>query len=377
MDLHTLHVSSALTNITCGVVLAVAWCVREEKSYLGWWSVSFMLFAVGLLSQIEGSNHPAIGALTYTFLIAGTLLMLSGFRSFDERPAFSGLMLVSLPLPPIVYLALLKLLPGTDWPELATFVVSCLISVQIPFYVLTQNHDRLAFRWVAGSAFTVQLVFTVTVLLWGSALITPENVTLAISLSDQVCSTIVIACVLGMVIERDNHRLDRIAHQDALTGCLNRAGLLSYKEVATGPHGVLVADFDHFKQLNDQYGHAAGDEALRVFVRRADACLPQGAVLARSGGEEFVALLPGASTAEAERIAIGLGDAVRAGGLEFEGATIPFTISVGVAEVAAGEMIRAGIRRADAALYKAKRDGRDRVAVFEDAPPAKDALVTA
>ncbi len=376
MDLHTLHVSSAITNVTCGLVLAVAWFVKAKLVCLGWWASAFMVFAVGLVLQIAGVTHPAVGALTYGALVAGTLLMLAGFRSFDGRRAFSPLMLLSLPLPPAAHVVLMRTVPGSEWPELATFVLSCMISVQVPLYVLTQNKDRLAFRWLAGTAFATQLVVTVSVIVWGAAIITPENVTLAISLTDQVCSTIVIASVLGMVIERDNRRLDRMVYRDALTGCLNRAGLVAYKERAPGPHGVLVADLDHFKRLNDRHGHAAGDEALRGFVRRVEATLPPGSILARTGGEEFVVLMPGASVSQSEALAIRLKDAVQARRFDHEGTAIAVTVSIGVSGTMQGDSIRNGIRRADAALYMAKRAGRNRVAIYAD-PPGPAASVTA
>ncbi|GGD99374.1 hypothetical protein GCM10011390_17730 [Aureimonas endophytica] len=375
MDLHTLHVASALTNVTCGLVLAVAWFVRNERPCLGWWSAAFMVFALGLLLQIEGSTHPAVGALTYGLLVAGSLLMLSGFRSFDGRRAFSNGMLLSLPLPPATHVLLRAAFPDTEWPELVTFVVSCLLLIQVPFYVLAENRDRLAFRRLAGATMAAQLAITISVVVWGSALVSPENVALAISLSDQVCSTIIIACVLGVVIERDNQRLGRLAHRDGLTGCLNRAGLLAYKATASGAHGVLVADLDHFKRLNDRHGHSAGDEALREFVRRAEASLPMNTILARSGGEEFVALLPSRSAAETEAAAIRLKEAVNARLVDFEGAGIALTVSVGVASVSPGEALRDGIRRADAALYRAKGAGRNRVAVYEPSMPSAESAI--
>lgn len=363
MDLHTLHLSSAITNVTCCIVLAVAWFVRREKTYIGWWSAAFLVFASGLLLQITDETHSLVAALTYALLVGGSLLMLAGFRSFDGRAAFSRLMLASLPLPPTAYLLTFAASPGTQWPELATFVLSCLITIQVPFYVLVRNRDRLMFRWVAGIAFTTQLIVTVSVIVWGSAIITPENVTLAISLTDQVCSTIVIACVLGMVIERDNRRLDRLVHRDPLTGCLNRAGLASVEQTTTRPQAVLLADLDHFKRLNDKHGHGAGDEALREFVRRTEQTLPNPSLLARYGGEEFVILLPGASELEAHAVASHVKNAVNCRPFEHEGEAIALTVSIGVAMISGNETVLEGIRRADDALYEAKRGGRNRIVV--------------
>ncbi|WP_279479269.1 GGDEF domain-containing protein [Aureimonas sp. SK2] len=377
MDLHTLHVSSAITNVTCCLILAVAWLVRVEKRYLGWWSAAFFVFAAGLALQMAGKAHPALGGPTYGLLVAGSLLILAGFRGFDGRRPFSKLMLSSLPVPPLVHALLLAAFPGGSEPELVTFVLSCAITIQVPLYVLCRNRDRLAFRWMAGTTFAVQLATTVSVVVWGSVNLTPENVTLAISLTDQVCSTIAIACIFGMVMERDNLRLDRLVHRDALTGCLNLAGLRAYEAKASGPMGVMVADLDHFKALNDRYGHAAGDEALREFVRRAETCLPETAILARSGGEEFVVLLPGASLETAKAAAQHLREAVAGRCVDHDGQAVRMSASIGVSRIAGSDTIRNGITRADAALYAAKRAGRNRVAIQGEAiaeGPRQDAV---
>lgn len=168
--------------------------------------------------------------------------------------------------------------------------------------------------------------------------------------------------------------LDRISRTDALTGCLNYRG---YKEVAATlwhasrdsghPLSALVMDIDWFKAYNDRYGHHAGDNALRRFAGAVRSSL-YGAddTLARTGGEEFVVLLPGTSLAKAVEVADRVRESVlRAGIIHEDAPRGMMTVSVGVAtrEPGDGDDPDAMLRRADDALYRAKESGRDRTAV--------------
>lgn len=367
MDSFTLHLSSALTNLTCFAILATAFAMGRDGRSFAWWAAAFLVFAAGLLLQVGWQAPVLFDAVTYGLLVAGALLLKAGFRSFDAKPGFSLVMLACLPLPPAVFLGLFMLLPGTQWPQVATFGVSCLIAAQTPFYILHHDRQRLVFRRMAGITLVGQFAVTVVVALWTPALMSPENLAIAISLTDQVCTTVVIACVLGMGMERDNLRLSRLVHRDALTGCMNRGGFLVYEAEASGPAGVLAIDLDHFKALNDRHGHAAGDEALREFARRATATLPERTVLARTGGEEFVAVLPGLGEDEALRIAGHLAEALRTAPLDWHGTPIRFTASIGVSAASLGEGLSKSMERADTALYRAKALGRDRAVLFEGA----------
>jgi diguanylate cyclase (GGDEF)-like protein len=161
-------------------------------------------------------------------------------------------------------------------------------------------------------------------------------------------------------------RLGALAREDPLTGALNRRALLERLDAAIagarrtgGSCAVAVVDIDHFKEINDRYGHAAGDAALRRVVATVSKRLRRDDELGRMGGEEFAILLSGAGAEGAAAYADELrmlvaGDAQAAG--------TPFTVSVGVAAlpqepVTAEDLLAA----ADEALYRAKRAGRDTV----------------
>jgi two-component system cell cycle response regulator len=156
-----------------------------------------------------------------------------------------------------------------------------------------------------------------------------------------------------------------LALTDPLTGCYNRRYLMPHLTAVllAGSAAVLILDLDHFKALNDRYGHATGDEALRQVAQTLRSCTRAFDSLARYGGEEFVVVMPGATAAEGAILAERLRMEVAA--MTFEpvrGVPHPLTVSVGVA-AGSGEAGEAMLKAADQALYEAKRAGRDRVVV--------------
>ena len=167
---------------------------------------------------------------------------------------------------------------------------------------------------------------------------------------------------------------------DILSGLLNRRGFESRAakalEVAQRngtPVAVMVADLDHFKSINDRFGHEAGDRVIVAFARILVATSDDRTLLGRVGGEEFAIVLPGASLATARMFA----EAVRSG---FAAAAAvsgtDHSASFGIATVRPDDRLSDVIRRADAALYDAKRNGRNRVCVAAD-ETARPAMVVA
>lgn len=165
-------------------------------------------------------------------------------------------------------------------------------------------------------------------------------------------------------------RLSRLSRVDGLTGALNRRGLDdAIPEVAAPepedrpgqPLSVVMVDVDHFKRVNDQYGHAVGDEVLRAVARRLGGVLRASDAVVRYGGEEFVLLLPGINLQSAARVAERGRKVVAESPVHAASLSIAVTISCGVAERLPGEARAALMDRADAAMYAAKRAGRNRV----------------
>jgi diguanylate cyclase len=123
----------------------------------------------------------------------------------------------------------------------------------------------------------------------------------------------------------------------------------------------VVFDLDNFKQINDRFGHKAGDKALKVIGKLLGQRLRETDFLARYGGEEFVLLLPGAGGGDAMALADKMRAAVAEAGLHSKGKPVPLTLSGGVAAVHEGEAPDAAFERADQALYQAKREGKNRI----------------
>lgn len=155
-------------------------------------------------------------------------------------------------------------------------------------------------------------------------------------------------------------RLETQAHTDPLTGLPNRRALYGQIETAltgTAPCSVVLLDIDHFKRVNDVYGHPTGDEVLVWVAGQLRAGLRAGDVPGRWGGEEFLLLLPGTGPADAWAVAERLRAALHATPHPQVGEV---TVSLGVSGAQPGDDLGSLTRRADAALYEAKRQGRNR-----------------
>ncbi|MBN8506054.1 MAG: diguanylate cyclase [Burkholderiales bacterium] len=170
--------------------------------------------------------------------------------------------------------------------------------------------------------------------------------------------------------------LHNLAHTDALSGAANRRGFLQGVDVelaraqrSGAPLSLLMLDIDHFKRINDQYGHATGDVAIAELARRCAAQQRPYDLLGRLGGEEFAMLLPGADADTACRVAERVREQVQALPVPAPGLAeaLHMTVSIGVAAWQAGDDADTLLARADAALYAAKQAGRNRVVRAE--PP--------
>jgi diguanylate cyclase (GGDEF)-like protein len=166
--------------------------------------------------------------------------------------------------------------------------------------------------------------------------------------------------------QEDDRKMLHLATVDSLTGLLNRhaffeqAQALRLRPAGAARMCLLMLDLDHFKRINDRFGHATGDEALRLFAHTAQTVLAGRGIVGRLGGEEF-ALALAAPLDEALQVAEQLRAAITAAVLPTSAEPCVFTVSIGVAALHADETVTAGLARADQALYDAKGGGRNRV----------------
>jgi diguanylate cyclase (GGDEF)-like protein len=177
------------------------------------------------------------------------------------------------------------------------------------------------------------------------------------------------AVLLTLVVARLLAELRWRSRHDGLTGLLNRrsmeellAAQLQRSRRSAEPFAVLMLDMDHFKAINDRLGHAVGDLALKHAATELAAALRKVDRLGRFGGEEFVALLPGITLAEAQAVAERLRAQIAALPLAHPGGSVVLSVSIGLAAwQGEDEDLSRLLVRADQALYRAKQGGRDRV----------------
>jgi diguanylate cyclase (GGDEF)-like protein len=172
------------------------------------------------------------------------------------------------------------------------------------------------------------------------------------------------------LITQAEERLHELATTDSLTGLMNRRSLLATLEHeqarrARKPHALslILVDIDHFKKLNDTFGHNMGDWALQAVAEVLKQGVRDMDYVARWGGEEFLIILPFADTAVALPVAERLRQNIAALRFPVKNHELRVTATLGLAELGTTELADAAIQRADAALYKGKNDGRDRVVV--------------
>ncbi|WP_449448385.1 diguanylate cyclase domain-containing protein [Thermomonas brevis] len=194
------------------------------------------------------------------------------------------------------------------------------------------------------------------------------------------------ACIAGLLslsrqrARRERDRLSHAVRHDPLTGAFSRYEFQAHGATAAGGAGkaLLLLDVDEFKAVNDAYGHAAGDAALKAVVERLRLAMRDGDQVYRWGGEEFLLVLAPRGDAELARDLRALRDAVAATPVAWEGGALAITLSGGLVRhpLAAGwhASLSDSLRWADAAMYAAKHAGRDRIVEVRLAPQGVDAL---
>ena len=196
------------------------------------------------------------------------------------------------------------------------------------------------------------------------------------TLAAQLAPMLLVAYVTTMFSADIRYGLSKaklLSETDELTGLYNRRGfaivvdrLFAQAERYKRPLSVMIIDMDTFKSVNDNYGHESGDRMLRLVARCIETELRHTDVLARWGGDEFVALLPEAAADSAVEVAMRIREAVAATPLDAAGNSIAGSVSIGIASYPKdGQTLDAILGRADRAMYVAKQRGRNGVVKFE------------
>ena len=373
-------------------VLAPAWIVATlvlpgERRAAGWWAAHALGSALALLLIVIGmhADHPPARALGNVLAVAATLALQRGVWSFTGQRSWTllqGLMLAASS--GVSVLAALHL----AWVPVRIALVSG-IWAALYFWTAVDvwRHVRQTLRLRWGLLYAAPMLLAGLMLSARSlrALQSPETVTsevlqntvlsLGSSITGMASALVIQMMLVALLVSRMVSRLERLSRHDPLTGLLNRRAIDELLQQETqrarrlptpgkqaAPFSVLMIDIDHFKQLNDNFGHAVGDRALQHLAAVMGAQLRDIDDLARWGGEEFLALLPGTTGVDALALAERLCARVRHLPLASEAGRHSLTVSVGVAEwLGPRDSITDLLRRADSALYLAKHEGRDRV----------------
>lgn len=371
IDNATLLVAIAFSSGALMVTLLISWLGARRDAYLISWAagMAFVVVALAMLSLRSGAYDLLAQVGPFTLLITGMALICLGasqFRSGSTSWALPGALwiiaIVTTDLPFIFGLSGL----GTIVLNLSCAVFMALsgyhywagrAEAPLPLAVNAGLYGMTSISFLACAALLIldgEMVLTAPPSNWAEQF----NSIMAI-----VGLTGVGALSLTLNQFRATRRHRHDAMTDSLTGLLNRRALFDGfgdTEMAAGT-AVLMFDIDHFKQINDRQGHAAGDAVIQQFGIIAGLGMQRGDTLARIGGEEFCAILPAVPIERAKAIAERIRADFEATPAQIGAETIAATVSVGVATSGIGESFSSVLSRADAALYKAKGHGRNRV----------------
>ncbi len=385
LDVATLFVVAVCVTALLGLLLLFAW-TQDRVRALAWWGTAYLLGSASVVMWSSESHFspPLPPGIANAILYVACGMIWSAARIFHGRPVLWGAMVAGA----VVWLAAC-LIPEFIESVKARIVLSSIVVSSYTFLAAAElwreRRKRLSRYWPAILVPVLHgLIFLCPIPLAGALQADDGMVILADGwvavLVLEVMLYVVGSAFIVLVLSKERTvRIHRnAASTDDLTGLLNRRGfvcaarlLIDRCKQKRDPVSVLVFDLDHFKRVNDNHGHAAGDEALQLFAAVAGANLRASDILGRVGGEEFVAILPGSisdAAVAAERIRSSF---EAAGGMVANG-TLNLTVSVGIAGGEFGADVMALISAADKALYKAKFNGRNRVELSDEVPTVAD-----
>jgi diguanylate cyclase (GGDEF)-like protein len=364
------------TAVLCSAFLFFAWWQHRESFAALWWSAGHLTLGVAVTSLAVSFVTKAdwLFPVGLTLLIASPALVWTGVRSFWGRPvgiyALAGGAAVWIP----AFLILGR--TGPTWSVPAVFTALIIgYSGAATWDLAVCRSERLraclplALLIMANAAiYLLSIPDAAAGRLDGElpSLASPFGLIHFESLVYVVGTTVFFVALLK---ERNELRHRHDAETDMLTKLPNRRAFLASAERLMErrrrddePFAVAAFDLDHFKLVNDTFGHAMGDRALQIFADVARDSLRPGDLVSRIGGEEFAAVFPGADLQLAAIMAERVRRAYAEAALVVAGEELGATVSVGVAVSGyAEETLQQLIERADSALYRAKLNGRDRV----------------
>jgi diguanylate cyclase (GGDEF)-like protein len=378
IHLPTLYLCLAVMGATMASALALtAWRDRDAGLIRWAWAVAVYTIAYVLFGLRDHIFAPLSIVAGNALLSLAISLFVVGLYEFNRLrpPLYVWVSPVLIALIAIVFL---------EDPRPRVIGLLCVLALQGLHTLVVALRCRrhtvgIGQYYLIGGFLLLEITFAIRAV--GAVVLDPALLSPIAPIPLQMISAMVPGCAVilvafGIVVmgkERSDHESRQLALTDVLTGLPNRrhtldtlAQQLAAAIRAAQPLSVLMCDIDHFKQINDQHGHAAGDEALRQVAACLRMRLRAQDVAGRIGGEEFLVVLPQTSLEGATQLAENLRAAISELRIQVGiGKTLPLTISIGVCggvpkKSAAGDTL---IASADHALYRAKESGRNRVEV--------------
>jgi len=376
LDTNSLRVAFAVVAFTVGILFYFGDFLSTRSPYSGWWSISLALFLIG--SAVFLLDGTAFGWLANplgnSLLVAGACAVWASARSLRalHPPVW---VLVAGPASSAVAAAVDR--PGINpWAGDGVFLAFMCLMIGLAARELwlggpETSRIRMAMGVAAASVAIFYFCRLMSFILDGAG--SPRyNTFFGSAVTTLVGMAFLAVASFSMFALSSENRarvLKTAAAQDGLTGLLNRAGFLQEagdelrRMRLDGRHGSLVlADLDHFKAVNDSYGHAAGDVALKAFAGACRAAVRSGDLVGRIGGEEFILLVPGISAERARFIAADISNRFEtaSAAARFPMPTASYgIIPIGKETADLEELIAA----ADTALYMAKSLGRNQAVI--------------
>jgi len=379
MHLHvaTLAFCTALAGLMMCINMTVLYRASPRERCLLDWAVAGALFAVGNFFDTFVGGLPFVlsPALTNVTFIAAMMFIGRGVsRYLNLRPNLRFLLALA-----VVFYAI-QFLPALH--QSARLRVSAITFISSLFLIrpayLLWHHDNEGTRDARMLLSTILTCYSGLLVIRAIGFfLQPEKAGSFTTEPIQVFSYIIDICFVSgsmlacgtLVFRHQEVHLQSLARIDPLTGLFNRFSLAEFvnREILRAeryrtPLSVLVLDLDHFKRINDRYGHDGGDCVLKELAVCMRESLRDSDLAFRIGGEEFMAWLPNTDVTLALQVAERMANIVRERKIQFAGQTIQCTASIGVAQWQAGDSHwERTFSRADSALYQAKAQGRDRV----------------
>lgn len=373
----TLITFGAMLIALVSCVLFAVWRFNKHIPGLQMWALSYGVGLVPILGLLWREHLPEV--LGVLMVQAG--MSLGAFLYFWGCSVYTGRRLLSIPRAIIfmVALLLLNLYFTVVQPHLQMRFALGGVGNGI-FFLLTARtlaqggYQRVPMRYLVAAVAGAHGVFLLLrPLLFGIGAV-QANASLAAQIPHLIMLEFLIALLfmafgtLMLANEFTTNELRQLAEIDSLTSIFNRRAFFTllnkalHQSQRTGMGlAVLVVDLDHFKSINDTYGHQGGDEVLRHFVQTATQCLRQQDVMGRLGGEEFAIFLPGVDAKGAQVVAERLRAAVASRPAALQQGSHALTISLGLTLCVPGDTPDTALHRADQAMYQAKERGRNRV----------------